>query len=80
MAKWSCDETKGQKHCRNPHGCHCAEIEALQASHAQTKQKVRKALVGIHTFAWSMVHVSGAPARKNLQKRIDLCRSVLSNL
>lgn len=30
MPKWSCEETKGQKQCRNPHGCHCAEIEALQ--------------------------------------------------
>eukprot|EP00456_Euglypha_rotunda_P032421 TRINITY_DN2512_c0_g2_i1.p3 TRINITY_DN2512_c0_g2~~TRINITY_DN2512_c0_g2_i1.p3 ORF type:complete len:169 (-),score=42.80 TRINITY_DN2512_c0_g2_i1:27-533(-) len=28
LIEWSCDQKRGK--CRNPFGCHCAEIESLQ--------------------------------------------------
>lgn len=81
MPKWSCEETNGQKQCRNPHGCHCAEIDALQARLKSRATIARRALRGIDTYAWSMVTVRGSKAATtNLQKRIDACRKALAEI
>lgn len=42
MPKWSCDEKPKDKKastCRNPHGCHCREIEALSAAKAKEHER-----------------------------------------
>jgi hypothetical protein len=44
VPKWSCEETKGQRHCRNPHGCHCAEIASLLKREEKLKQILREAV------------------------------------
>jgi hypothetical protein len=43
MVKWSCDETNIRQNCRNPFGCHCAEIDHLQERLAQMKKRAESA-------------------------------------
>jgi hypothetical protein len=43
-------------------------------------ERARKALRLIDTFAWSAITADSAQSRKELQRRIDICRETLRGL
>lgn len=56
------------------------EAAKVMAKDFDRRRKIAvKALRGIDTYAWSMVNLP-APARKELQKRIDACRKALAEI
>jgi len=55
--KWSCEDKRGA--CRNAFGCHCAEIDALQARARLLADALRPFIEGL----------SGTEAAKMIDKR-----------